>query len=221
MNPPRLKKSSPYFPLPLLPTGMHWHVKWRNLKVELSPDYLEAGYLSGSSSSHWATFAADKLLKNGRYFMEVEILNPGKTKSRDHHRERLAVGLLGCKGRNPNDMEWQNRKTPIGEWEGESWAYFPVGGMLKSHSIRGEGIPYGQNLTLQAEDRVGILLDLPEGKLTYFCNGNELGMAFDDLQDKTFLLAVSIRDKIKVRLRFPPPPYSNRNIKLIQMMSHS
>ncbi len=196
---------------------MRWHSKWRSVKVDLSPGHLEAAGF-GASSHHWATFAADRLFeKNAQYYTEIEILSIGKSKSKD----RLAIGLVGCKRTNPNNVEWQNHKEPIGEWKGtSSWSFLPFSGLLKSHSIAGEGIPYGQDLMIQAGDRVGVLVDLAEGKLTYFCNGSDLGVAFDGLEEQPFLLAVSVRDKFKVRLLFPPPPYHKRQIKLIKLLSN-
>ena len=185
--------------------------------MELSSDCLEAGWLGSASGGHWATFAADKLLKGGtQYYVEIELLSLGKSKSKD----KLAVGLIGCQDANPNTMEWQNRKLPVGEWEGLSWSYFPMSEILRSHSILGEGIPYGQNSAVQKGDRIGMLLDLFEKKLSFFCNGNDLGMAFDNLEGESFLLAVSIKDKIKVHLRFPPHPYSKRHVRVIRLKSN-
>ena len=193
---------------------MHWHKKWRSVKVELSPCLLEA-FWSGGNSSHWATFAVDRYFeKRNQYYVEVKVVSLGKSKNRD----RLAIGLIDCKKTNPNTIEWHNRKGPIGEWDSASWSFLPTSGVLKSHTIAGdEGIPYGRDLTVQTDDRIGVLLDLVEGKLSYFCNGIDLGVAFafDSLTERSFLLAVSIRDKIKVRLLFPPPPYHKREIKLI------
>lgn len=201
----------------LCPLGMRWHGKWRSVKVELSRDHLEAAWLGGSTH-HWATFAADRLFdKNSQYYTEIEIVSLGKTKSKD----RLAIGLVSTERTNANSIEWQNSKGPIGEWKGSaSWSFLPMSGLLKSHTIAEEGIPYGQNLMLQAGDRIGVLVDLAEGKLMYFCNGNDLGVAFDGLEERPFLLAVSIRDKVKVRLLFPPPPYHNRQIKVIRLQSN-
>lgn len=186
--------------------------------MELSRDLFEAGWLGGSTH-HWATFAADRLFdRKSQYYTEIEIVSLGKTKSKD----KLAIGVIGCKRTNPNSIEWQNNKGPIGEWKrSESWSFLPTSGLLKSHTIAEEGVPFGQDLKLQAGDRIGVLVDLAEGKLMYFCNGNDLGMAFDDLEERPFLLAVSIRDKVKVRLLFPPPPYHKRQIKVIQLKSNA
>lgn len=187
--------------------------------MDLSRDHLEAAWLGGGSAHHWATFAADRLFdKNSQYYTEIEIISIGKTRP---SKDKLAIGLIGCKRRNANAIDWNNSKGPIGDWKGgESWSFLPTSGLLKSHTIAEEGIPYGENLMLQAGDRIGVLVDLAEGKLMYFCNGNDLGVAFDDLEERPFLLAVSIRDKVKVRLLFPPPPYHKRQIKVIQLQSN-
>lgn len=195
---------------------MRWHKVWRSIKVALSDEQLEASWI-GSSTNHWATFAADKLLEQGgQHYVEIEILSMGKKLK---EKEKLAIGVVGCGKKGPDALDWQNSKSPIGEWEGSSWAFLPISGMLKSHTIARDGIPYGENLMIQAGDRIGVLLDLAVGKLVYFCNGTDLGVAFDDIVGHSFLLAVSIRDKIRVRLRFPPPPYSKRQIKLINLKS--
>lgn len=182
--------------------------------MELSCDHLEAAWLGGNTH-RWATFAADRLFeKNSQYYTEIEIVSLGKTKSKD----KLAIGLISCKRTNACSVEWQNSKDPVGDWKGNtSWSFLPMSGLLKSHTITGEGVPYGQDLMIQAGDRIGMLVDLAEGKLTYFCNRNDLGVAFDDLEERPFLLAVSICDKVKVRLLFPPPPYHKRQIKVIQL----
>lgn len=196
-------------------SGMHWHKKWRSVKVELSPCLLEA-YWSGGSNSHWATFAVDRYFeKRSQYYVEVKIVSLGSGKSK-LSKDRLAIGLIDSNKTDPNTIEWHNRKGPIGEWDCASWSFLPTSGVLKSHTILGdEGMPYGHDLTVQTDDRIGMLLDLVEGKLSYFCNGTDLGVAFDCLAEQSFLLAVSIRDKVKVRLLFPPPPYHKRTIKLI------
>ena len=196
---------------------MHWHSKWRSIKVDLSPDHLEAAWIGGGSH-HWATFAADRLFeKSSHYSAEIEILSLGKTRTKN----KLAIGLIGCSKTPPNSMEWQSSKEPIGEWKKvSSWSFLPISGVLKSHAISSEGIPYGQDLMLSTGDRIGVLVDLAERKLTYFCNGSDLGVAFDNLEERSFLLAVSIRDKIKVRLLFPPPPYHKRHVKTIRLQSY-
>ncbi len=187
--------------------------------MDLSEDLLEASWI-GSSSGHWATFAADKLFeRSSQHYAEIEIVSLGKHKS---SKEKLAIGVVGCGKEGAAAVDWQNSKSPIGEWGGEgssSWSFLPISGVLKSHTIAKEGVPYGENLMLQVGDRIGVLLDLSEGKVIFFCNGNDLGVAFDDLVGRSFLLAISIRDKIKVRLRFPPPPYSKRKIRLIKLKS--
>ena len=183
--------------------------------MELSPNKLEAAWLGGSSS-HWATFAVDELFEGtGQYYTEIEILNLGKSKL----KEKLVIGVISCSKTRANLIEWQDRKNHLGEWDIPSWSFLLTSGLLKSHTITDEGIPYGKDLMIQADDRIGVLVDMLEKKLTYFCNGTDLGMAFDDLNGQSFLLAVSIRDKVRVRLRFPPPPYSKRTIKLVKLKS--
>lgn len=197
-------------------TEMRWHKKWRSVKVELSSNDLEASWLGGSSS-HWATFAVDKLFEgSGQHYAEIEILSLGKNRP----REKLVIGVINCNNKaKANVLEWQNRKSPIGEWDTPSWGFFPISGLLKGLMVPSEGVAYGKDLKIQVSDRIGVLVDMTLRKLTFFCNGSDLGVASDDLEGQAFLLAVSIRDKIRVQLRLPPPPYSKRTIELIQLRS--
>lgn len=193
-------------------TALRWHSQWRNVKVELSSNRLEAACIG---SSHWTTFAADKLFERGKqYYCEIEVLSLGKQKP------KIAIGLIGCGKSNPNGIVWQNRR-PIGEWKEPTWTFQPISGLLKSHTVSDGGVAYGQDLKIQVGDRIGILVDTNEGKITYFCNSTDLGVAFDELSDQFYLLAVSLRDKVKIQLRFPPPPYLNRKPKLIKMTSNN
>ncbi len=185
--------------------------------MELTCHDLEASRLGGSN--HWGSFAADQLMENGKqYYAEIEILSLGKHRSRD----KLVIGLVSCSTKSfANALDWQNGKKPIGEWEVPSLGFFPISGVFKSHMQEGREVAYGQDLKIQVGDRIGVLLDMSHKTLSFFCNGTDLGVAADTLQGKGYLLAVSIRDKIKVRLRFPPPPYSKRTIKLITLRSSS
>ena len=84
---------------------------------------------------------------------------------------------------------------------------FPVGKMYTSSS------------QLEVGDRIDMLIDKDEGTLHFFHNGMDLGLAFDNIQSEALLPAVSIRDKVRVRLCFPPPPYSNRDPRLVRLSS--
>jgi len=181
--------------------------------VDLSFYDLEASRLGGSN--HWGTFAADKLLEGFKqYYVEIEVLNLGKNRSRD----KLVIGLISCSSAGiANVIEWQNGRKPIGEWDTPTLGFSPISGVFKSN--RCKEVAYGQDLKIQVGDRIGVLLDMAQKKLSFFCNGSDQGVAEDNLQGKGYLLAVSIRDKIKVRLRFPPPPYVKRSIRLIQLTS--
>ena len=181
--------------------------------MDLSFHDLEASRLGGSN--HWGTFAADKLLEEFKqYYVEIEVLSLGKNRPRD----KLVIGLISCSSKSiANVIDWQNGRKPIGEWDTPTLGFFPISGVFKSNKC-GE-VAYGQDLKIQVGDQIGVLLDMGQKKLSFFCNGSDQGVAEDNLQGKSYLLAVSIRDKIKVRLRFPPPPYANRTIRLIQLKS--
>lgn len=198
---------------------MHWHSLWRSVKVDLSSDKLTATCRDGGSSHHWATFAADKLFEgDGQYYTEIEIMNIGKTKT----REKLAISVVQCNKSSVRNVDWQNRKHYLGEEKGDTptWSYLPFSGVIKSHTTPPEGVPYSSDLRVEAGDHIGVLVDMYEKNLTFFCNG-DLGVAFNDLVGPSFLLAVSIRAKMKVRLCFPPPPYSKRTINVIRLKTHS
>ena len=53
-----------------------------------------------------------------------------------------------------------------------------------------------------------MLLNKDEGTLYFFHQGMDMGLAFDNIQSEGPLPAVSIRDKVRVRLCFRPLPFS-------------
>ena len=193
----------------------HWHDKWRSVKIELSPDKLEASWSKGGVHRYWATFGGDLFFVGGEHYFEIEIIDLGKLKP----KKKLAIGVIGCGRDNLKNIPWHDGRHAVGQWrEFPSWSFHPISGVISSSSLPLEGKEYA-HIALQNGDRIGVLANMEDGKLTFFCNGQDLGVAFDDVQAETLLPAVSIRDKIRVRLRFPPPPYSKRTSKLIHISS--
>lgn len=202
-----------------IPTlDFRWHDLWRNVKIDLSRDKLEAAWTKGGSHNFWATFAGDKPLQRGKqHYTEIKILDLGKGKS--PKKLKLAFGVVSCSKSRAGSMPWQDGKLPIGQWEIPSWAFQPTAGVINSQDTPPEGVKYGADVDLQNDDNLGMLVDLDEKKVIYFVNGRELGVAFDDIDAESVLPVVSIRDKIRVRLCFPPPPYNKRSIKFIKLSS--
>ena len=127
--------------------------------------------------------------------------------------------MIGCTKAEAANLPWQDGKHAVGQLEVQSWSFHPISGVLNSHTLPPEGVSYVPNLELQNGDRIGMLLDLDAKKLSFFYNSHDLGVAFDDIDARAFLPAVSILDNIRVRLRFPPPPYYKRTIQVYQLMS--
>lgn len=187
------------------------------MKVELSSDKLEASWSKGAHHRYWATFAGDKILEETRqHYMELEVVEFGKQKP----QKKLAIGVVDCSKKRPTSLPWHDGQNPVGQIEDvKSWSFHPISGVKNSHSLSCEGKPYASNISLQEGDKIGMLVDGPAKKVVFFLNGQDLGTAFDELITTALLPVVSIRDKIKVRLRFPPPPYVKRSVKLIQLRS--
>ena len=207
-----LNPSLALFPSP----AFHWHPIWRNVKIELTDDRLEATWYKGKVHNYWATFAGDKLFEGGQHYVEIEVVDLGRPRP----SKKLAIGVIGCTKAKAKNCPWADGKYSIGQWkEVPSWAFHPISGYINSSSLPVDGKPYSK-FQLQNGDRIGMLVDIEERTLNFFCNGQDLGVAFTDI-DASLLPAVSIRDKIHVRLRFPPPPYSKRKSKLIHLSSCS
>lgn len=196
-------------------TGFRWHETWRNVKIDLSPDKLEASWLKSAHHHYWATFAADKILDDSKqHYVELEVVEFGKQKP----QKKLAVGVIACSKKTAFHLPWHDGQHPVGQMEGvKSWSFHPISGIKNSYELPNEGKPYAANISLQEGDRIGMLVDGPAKKLVFFLNGQDLGEAFEGLDTTALLPVVSIRDKIRVRLRFPPPPYTKRYVKLIQL----
>ena len=195
--------------------GFRWHDTWRNVKIDLSSDKLEASWSKGAHHRYWATFAADKILDDSKqHYMELEVVEFGKQKP----QKKLAIGVIACSKTSASNLPWHEGQHPVGQIEGvRSWSFHPISGVKNSHELQNEGEPYADHISLLEGDRIGMLVDGPAKKLVFFLNGQDLGVAFEGLDTTALLPVVSIRDKIRVRLRFPPPPYLKRCVKLIQL----
>lgn len=186
---------------------------------------------SSSKQKYWCTLAADTLLRHGQHYLEIEVVKMGQKVS-----PKLAVGLMSFSGGgNPKDVHWQEGKHPIGHAalttsssgslsryppkgalpdEGyASWSYLPTAAIKLSSSSNNEGIHYGSIPPLQPGDRIGMLVNITDGTVSFFCNGQDLGIAFTNLTPP-LLPAVSVCDKVHLRLLFPAPPYLKRNPRL-------
>ena len=187
------------------------------MKIELSRNKLEASWAKGAVHNYWATFAGDRFYHQRQHYVELEIVDLGKRPQKPS--KRLAIGVIACSKDNAGSVPWQDGKYAIGQWkEVPSWAFHPISGVLTSRTLPAEGKPYSP-IKLQIEDRIGMLVDMDSMKVHFFCNGQDLGVAFEGIEAESLLPAVSIKDKIRVRLRFPPLPYACRKSKLVRFSS--
>ena len=206
-----------------------WHTNWRNVKIELSPEKLEAWSTSSSHKhKYWSTLAGDILIREGQHYFEIELVKISQKTS-----PKIALGVITLKnGALPSNINWQEGKHPIGHSalfsstspsflpqqqqhsneDYSAWSYLPSDGKKLSTFSKG-GLSYGDIPPLQNDDRIGMLISVREGTLSFFLNGQDLGVAFTNLVPP-LLPAVSICDKAHIRLMFPPPPYLKRNPRL-------
>lgn len=158
----------------------------------------------------------NKLIESGQLYVELNIQEMGKIRL---GKEKLAFGVIACSQSVVGSLPWQECKTCIGQWEeSRSYSYQPLVGTKHCHLFP-VGKVYTSSIQLQVDDRIGMLINKDESTLHFFHNGVDLGFAFDNLPSEAFLPAVSIRDKVRVRLCFPPPPYSNRDPKIVRLSS--
>ena len=156
------------------------------------------------------------LIQSGQLYVELNILELGKSRS---GKEKLAFGVIDCTQSTVGSLQWQQCKTYIGQLENsKSYAYLPQSGAKHCHLFP-VGKLYTDSIELEVGDRVGMLLDKDEGKLHFFHNGMDMGLAFDNVGSESLLPAVSIRDKVRLQLCFPPPPFSRRDPKIIRLSS--
>lgn len=197
-----------------------WHSSWRNVKISHSVDKLEASLTKGGSHNHWASFAGDKEFVKGRqYYFEIKIGDLGKGKTLKN--PKLAFGIVNLSKSKAGSFPWQDGKLPVGQFNAHSWAFQPGMGTINSHNTPPEGVKFKAGIDMENGDYLGMLVDLDDKKLIYFLNGDELGVAFDNVDADIVLPVVSIRDKVTIRLQFPPPPYNKRSTHLIRFLSRN
>ena len=171
------------------------------------------------------------MIHQGQHYFEIELLKVWQRTS-----PKLALGVISFKNDAlPSGIHWQEGKHPIGHSaltssslsssflplhsqsssheNYNSWSYLPSDGKKLSTQLENEAIDYGDIPPLQQGDRIGMLIMTREGSISYFLNGQDLGVAFTDLAPP-ILPAVSLCDKVHLRLLFPPPPYMKRNPRL-------
>ena len=160
-----------------------------------------------------ASFIGDQLFESGQLYVELNILDMGKGRS---GKEKVALGVIECTSSTVSSISWAEC---VGKMQGsKSFAYYPLAGTRNCHLFP-DGKMYTSSIQLEVGDKVGMLLDMDEGSLHFFRNGMDMGMAFDSLHSQYLLPAVSIRDKVQVRLCFPPPPFSRRDPKVVRLSS--
>ena len=171
------------------------------------------------------------MIHQGQHYFEIELLKVWQRTS-----PKVALGVFLFKnGALPSDIHWQEGKHPIGHSaltssllspsflpqhsrsnsheDYNSCSYLPSDGKKLSSYQHNKGVEYGDIPLLQQGDRIGMLISIREGTISFFLNGQDLGVAFTNITSP-LLPAVSICDKIHLRLLFPPPPYMKRNPRL-------
>ena len=163
-----------------------------------------------------AFLLGNTLIDCGQLYFELEILDMGRLRP---GKKRLALGVIACNKAKVNPAPWQDNKFCIGEWKDLcSWAFNPLVGTKNCHSFPVEGKDYAE-VKADVGDKVGMLINVEEKAIHFFFNGQDLGVAFNSVHADALLPAVSIQDKVRVLLCFPPPPYSNRSQKTIRFTS--
>ena len=158
----------------------------------------------------------NKLIENGELYVELSILDIGKSRP---GKEKLVFGVIDCTPSVADSLAWQDCKTCIGQLDDvKSFAFSPLAG-TKNCYLFPEGKPYTNSIQLELDDKLGMLVNTYEGTVCFFHNGMDLGMAFDGIRSKGLLPAVSVRDKARIRLCFPPPPYSQRDPTVVRLSS--
>lgn len=154
--------------------------------------------------------------------MEIEIVELAR---HNFHRDwftKIALGVVEYSEATIKLINWQDCKNPIGRFSSvKSWGFEVIAGIkVASPSLVEED--YGGVTSLQAGDRIGMLIDsgLNGVNISYFLNGQDLGVAFTNVSS-CLLPVLSVCDKFHIRLRFPPVPYVKRNPRLTLFLNSS
>ena len=156
----------------------------------------------------------NRLFESGQVYVELNILDVGKSRP---GKDKLAIGAIQCPtSAVATSISWAEC---IGKMEHfKSFAYYPLAGTKNCHLFP-DGKLYTSPIQLEVGDKLGMLLDMDEGTLHFFHNGMDMGAAFDNIPSENLLPAVSIRDKVQIQLCFPPPPFSQRDPKIVRLSS--
>lgn len=162
----------------------------------------------------------NKVFHHGVFYTEIEVIDLAKHHIHKKWFTKIALGVLQCSDAVANEGEWQEGVNPIGRLTlirsssiHHSWGYIPTSGVKVSTSTDLKEEPYREAVTLAVGDRIGMLVNINEqepSSISFFINNTDLGVAYSNLTPP-LLPVLSVCDKFSVRLRFPPPPYINRN----------
>jgi hypothetical protein len=197
-----------------------WDSKRRSIKIDLDENNLKA-YSHHSSGKDWVSVAGNKLLMNGQHYMELEIVELAKHNIRSWYHTKIAIGVVQCTEETVKSIPWHSCKEPVGKLPGcKSWAFHVSSGMKVYNYPSLIDEDYGKISSIEVGDKIGMLIDFVSGQgahISFFCNGQDLGVAFTRIHGNPLLPVVSICDKFQVRLKFPPPPYDKRNPRLVHL----
>lgn len=160
------------------------------------------------------------------FYTEIEILDLAKHHIHKKWFTKIALGVLQSSDTVANEaVEWQDGSNPIGHLTinsssstHHSWAYIVTSGVKISSTNPDlkEEVYGGNAVSLAVGDRIGMLVNVNEqeqSSISFFINNTDLGVAYSNLTPP-LIPVLSVCDKFSVRLRFPPPPYINRNPSL-------
>eukprot|EP01023_Acetabularia_acetabulum_P019594 TRINITY_DN199_c2_g1_i1.p1 TRINITY_DN199_c2_g1~~TRINITY_DN199_c2_g1_i1.p1 ORF type:complete len:372 (-),score=29.15 TRINITY_DN199_c2_g1_i1:202-1317(-) len=167
------------------PSKLAFEFGQKNLYVDYNRN--EITYIGpGNSDQDVQTAIADAPVSY-QYYFEVQIINAG------------ASGVIGIGLCQP-----QVNKFRQPGWENNSYGYHGDDG--KKFYSSGVGQPYGPTYT--THDVIGVLYSQMAKTITYFKNGQKIGVAFGNVQEDNLYPCVGLRScQAKVKVNFGDQPF--------------
>jgi len=154
--------------------------------TEVSIDKKSISGVDGHVQSF--VLGAMKLKPPLRYYWEVQVTSYSSS-------HLTAIGI------SPHVSPHSN---VIGCDNNYSFFYGDCYGLTYGSLYRGRKTKFGR--PIQTGDTIGILVDLKAMKLTVFINGENLGVAFEQLEEQQYCPAFSIQGNMKITIAPKPTP---------------
>ncbi len=159
--------------------------------------------MSIGENATWVSVGTSAVLSHGQHYWEVVLERYGSSSfsrkviigvvnSNLHHRWRRSHGVIGIKTCPIGNRSWG---LACGTAKKLSSGTFFLGSIGGRHNLFREG------------DSVGVLLDLDTNKLSFYKNGQALGIQFKGVYGPV-IPAISFCRNKTLTLRFPPIPES-------------